>query len=158
MTKAELVEFIAEKADLTKADAGRALEAMIEGITEGLKKEGKVTFVGFGTFTAKKRAAREGRNPQTGETVKIAARVVPGFKAGSKLKDALNSFESKIKGFVMKSFLYFFIFYKSKTSLSYVPTHSFNFTKYHIFGKDINYNSLILRIHCLKNNSLIALI
>ena len=69
MTKAELVEFIAEKADLTKADAGRALEAMIEGITEGLKKEGKVTF---------------------GETVKIAARVVPGFKAGSKLKDALN--------------------------------------------------------------------
>ena len=86
----ELVEFIAEKADLTKADAGRALEAMIEGITEGLKKEGKVTFVGFGTFTAKKRAAREGRNPQTGETVKIAARVVPGFKAGSKLKDALN--------------------------------------------------------------------
>ena len=54
MTKAELVEFIAEKADLTKADAGRALEAMIEGITEGLKKEGKVTFVGFGTFTAKK--------------------------------------------------------------------------------------------------------
>ena len=90
MTKAELVEFIAEKADLTKADAGRALEAMIEGITEGLKKEGKVTFVGFGTFTAKKRAAREGRNPQTGETVKIAARVVPGFKAGSKLKDALN--------------------------------------------------------------------
>ncbi len=90
MTKAELVEFIAEKADLTKADAGRALEAMIEGITEGLKKEGKVTFVGFGTFTAKKRDAREGRNPQTGETVKIAARVVPGFKAGSKLKDALN--------------------------------------------------------------------
>ena len=84
MTKAELVEFIAEKADLTKADAGRALEAMIEGITEGLKKEGKVT------FTTKKRDAREGRNPQTGETVKIAARVVPGFKAGSKLKDALN--------------------------------------------------------------------
>ena len=80
MTKAELVEFIAEKADLTKADAGRALEAMIEGITEGLKKEGKVTFVGFGTFTAKKRAAREGRNPQTGETVKIAARVIQSWK------------------------------------------------------------------------------
>ena len=90
MTKAELVEFIAEKADLTKADAGRALDAMVEGVTKGLKEDGKVTLVGFGTFTAKKRAAREGRNPQTGETVKIAARVVPGFKAGSKLKDALN--------------------------------------------------------------------
>lgn len=90
MTKAELVEFMAEKADLTKADAARALDAMMEGVTKGLKKAGKVTLVGFGTFTAKKRAAREGRNPQTGATVKIAARVVPGFKAGSKLKDALN--------------------------------------------------------------------
>ena len=90
MTKAELVEFMAEKADLTKADAARALDAMMEGVTKGLKKEGKVTLVGFGTFTAKKRAAREGRNPQTGAAVKIAARVVPGFKAGSKLKDALN--------------------------------------------------------------------
>ena len=90
MTKAELVEFIAEKADLTKADANRALDAMMEGVTKGLKKEGKVTLVGFGTFVARKRDARTGRNPQTGETVKIAARVVPGFKAGSKLKDALN--------------------------------------------------------------------
>ena len=90
MTKAELVQFIAENADLTKADAGRALDAMVEGITKGLKEDGKVTLVGFGTFTAKERAAREGRNPQTGETVKIAARVVPGFKAGNKLKDSLN--------------------------------------------------------------------
>ena len=90
MSKTELVEFMAEKADLTKADAGRALDAMVEGVTKGLKEDGKVTLVGFGTFTAKKRDAREGRNPQTGETVKIAARVVPGFKAGSKLKDALN--------------------------------------------------------------------
>ena len=90
MTKAELVEFVAEKADLTKADAARALEAVVAGVTKGLKKEGKVTLVGFGTFTAKKRAARTGRNPQTGAEVKIAARVVPGFKAGSKLKDALN--------------------------------------------------------------------
>ena len=90
MTKAELVDFIAEKAELTKADAARALEAVIEGVTAGLKESGKVTLVGFGTFTAKEREAREGRNPQTGETVKIAARVVPGFKAGSKLKDALN--------------------------------------------------------------------
>lgn len=90
MTKAELVDYIAEKADLTKADAARALEAVMEGVTAGLKEAGKVTLVGFGTFTAKEREAREGRNPQTGETVKIAARVVPGFKAGSKLKDALN--------------------------------------------------------------------
>ena len=90
MTKAELVEFIAENADLTKADAARALEAVMEGVTTGLKESGKVTLVGFGTFTAKEREARTGRNPQTGETVKIAARVVPGFKAGSKLKDALN--------------------------------------------------------------------
>lgn len=90
MTKAELVQFIAESADLTKADAARALDAMVEGVTKGLKENGKVTLVGFGTFTAKERAAREGRNPQTGETVKIAARVVPGFKAGNKLKEALN--------------------------------------------------------------------
>ena len=90
MTQAELVQFIAETADLTKADATRALDAMVEGVTKGLKEEGKVTLVGFGTFTAKKREAREGRNPQTGETVKIAARVVPGFKAGNKLKESLN--------------------------------------------------------------------
>lgn len=90
MTKAWLVDFIAEKADLTKADAGRALDAMMEGVTKGLKKEGKVTLVGFGTFTAKRREGRTGRNPQTGEPVQIAARVVPGFKAGNKLKDALN--------------------------------------------------------------------
>ena len=90
MTKACLVEYIAENADLTKADAARALEAMLEGVTKGLKEEGKVTLVGFGTFSAKKREARTGRNPQTGETVESAARVVPGFKAGNKLKDALN--------------------------------------------------------------------
>ena len=90
MTKACLVEYIAENAGLTKADAARALEAMLEGVTKGLKEEGKVTLVGFGTFTAKEREARTGRNPQTGEEVQIAARVVPGFKAGNKLKDALN--------------------------------------------------------------------
>ena len=90
MTKAELVEFIAENADLTKADAARALDAFVEGVIEGLKKTGKVPLVGFGTFTAKQREAHMGRNPQTGEAVEIAARVVPGFKAGNKLKDALN--------------------------------------------------------------------
>lgn len=90
MTKAELIEFVADNADLTKADAARAIEAVMEGITEGLKEKGKVTLVGFGTFVKKEREARTGRNPQTGETVEIAARVVPAFKAGSKLKEALN--------------------------------------------------------------------
>ncbi len=90
MTKAELIEFIAENADLTKADAGRALEAMLDGIVEGLKTKKKVTLVGFGTFSARDRKARPGRNPQTGETVQISARIAPTFKAGNKLKDALN--------------------------------------------------------------------
>ena len=89
MTKAELVDFIAEKADLTKADAGRALEAMMEGVTNGLKETGKVTLVGFGTFTAKKREARTGRNPQTGKEIKIAAKKVPAFSAGKKFKDVV---------------------------------------------------------------------
>ena len=90
MGKQELVEFIAAKAGLTKADASRALDAAIEGITTGLKKEGKVALVGFGTFSAKERAAREGINPLTKETIKIPAKTVASFKAGSKLKDALN--------------------------------------------------------------------
>jgi DNA-binding protein HU-beta len=90
MTKNELVEFIAAKAGLTKSDANRALEATLEGIQTGLKKEGKVTLVGFGTFSAKKRAAREGINPLTKQPLKIAAKTVASFKAGSKLKDALN--------------------------------------------------------------------
>ena len=90
MTKNELVEFIAAKAGLTKADANPALEATLEGIQTGLKKEGKVTLVGFGTFSAKKRAAREGINPLTKQPLKIAAKTVASFKAGSKLKDALN--------------------------------------------------------------------
>ena len=90
MTKNELVELIAAKAGLTKADANRALEATLEGIQTGLKKEGKVALVGFGTFSAKKRAAREGINPLTKQPLKIAAKTVASFKAGSKLKDALN--------------------------------------------------------------------
>lgn len=90
MTKAELIAFVAETTGMTKADTGRALEATIEGIKKGLKKEGKVTLVGFGTFEAKKRAAREGRNPQTGAKVQIPARTVPTFKAGSQLKESVN--------------------------------------------------------------------
>lgn len=90
MTKNALVEFIAAKAGLTKADAARALEATLEGIENGLKKEGKVSLVGFGTFSAKKRAAREGINPLTKQPLKIPAKTIASFKAGSKLKDALN--------------------------------------------------------------------
>ena len=90
MTKAELVEFIAENADLTKADAARALESMMKGIEAGLKESGKVTITGFCTFATKAKAATTGRNPKTGETVKIAARTAVSIKAGSKLKDALN--------------------------------------------------------------------
>ena len=71
------------KCRLNKSWCTRALEALVEGVTEGLKKSKKVTLVGFGTFTAKKREAHTGRNPQTGEPVKIPARVVPGFKAGN---------------------------------------------------------------------------
>ncbi len=90
MGKTELVEFIAAKAGLSKADALRAVDAFVEGVVEGLKKEGKVALVGFGTFTAKKRDARDGINPLTKEPLHIPAKTVASFKAGSKLKDALN--------------------------------------------------------------------
>lgn len=90
MGKTELVEFIAAKAGLTKADALRAVDAFQEGIVEGLKKEGKVSLVGFGTFSAKKREARDGINPLTKEPLHIPAKTVASFKAGSKLKDTLN--------------------------------------------------------------------
>ena len=90
MSKTDLVTYVAENAGLTKADASRAVEAVIAGVEAGLKKEGKVTITGFATFTAKKKAAKNGRNPRTGETVKIPARPSVTIKAGSKLKDALN--------------------------------------------------------------------
>lgn len=90
MSKTDLVNFIAEETGLTKADSSRALEAMMSGVMEGLKKEGKVTLTGFCTFTAKNKAAKEARNPRTGEKVVIPARVAVSVKAGSKLKDALN--------------------------------------------------------------------
>ena len=90
MTKTDLVNFMAEEAGLTKADATRALEAFMKGVERGLKKEGKVGLTGFYTWTAKKKAAKEGRNPRTGATVKIPARVAVTGKAGSKLKEALN--------------------------------------------------------------------
>lgn len=90
MNKSELIDAIAAAADLSKADAGRALDATIEAVTGALKKGDSVSLVGFGTFAVKQRAAREGRNPQTGKTIQIAAATVPGFKAGKALKDAVN--------------------------------------------------------------------
>ena len=90
MNKTELIEHIAMNADLSKADAGRALEATLGAIKTTLRKGGAVTLVGFGTFAVGKRAARTGRNPRTGAAVKIKAAKVPKFKAGKGLKDALN--------------------------------------------------------------------
>ena len=90
MKKVEFVEAIAEKTGLSKADSTRALEAVFEVITEALKDGDKVPVAGFGTFAISKRAAREGRNPQTGAKVKIAARNAVVFKAGTALKDAVN--------------------------------------------------------------------
>ena len=90
MNKAELIDAIADAADLSKASAGHALDAAIESITKALKKGDSVTLVGFGTFSVRKRAARQGRNPRTGETIQIKASKVPGFKAGKALKDAIN--------------------------------------------------------------------
>ena len=90
MKKAELVEAIAAKTGLTKADANRALDATFEVITKALKKGERVPVAGFGTFNVSKRKAREGRNPQTGAKVKIAARKAVTFKAGTALKEVVN--------------------------------------------------------------------
>ncbi len=90
MTKTDLVNYIAEETGLTKADATRALDSMMNGVIKGLKESKKVALTGFVTFTAKDKAASKGRNPRTGEVVDIPARVAVTGKAGSKLKDALN--------------------------------------------------------------------
>lgn len=90
MNKAELIEAIAAAVDLPKATAARTLDAMTSTITSALKVGDSVSLVGFGTFAVKPRAAREGRNPQTGATLKIAAANLPSFKAGKTLKDAVN--------------------------------------------------------------------
>ena len=90
MNKTELIEHIAKQADISKAAATRALEALIGGVTKSLKKGDSVTVVGFGTFGVTKRAARSGRNPRTGATIKIKAAKVPKFRPGKALKDALN--------------------------------------------------------------------
>ena len=90
MKKVELIESVAAKAGITKADAGRAVDATFASITEALVKGDKVQLVGFGTFAIYERAARVGRNPQTGAEVQIAARKAVTFKAGAALKDAVN--------------------------------------------------------------------
>lgn len=90
MKKAELVELVAEKAGLTKADATRAIEALFDTIKDAMVKGDKVAIPGFGTFSVGKRAAREGRNPQTGAVVKIEACNTAKFKSASALKEALN--------------------------------------------------------------------
>jgi len=90
VNKNELIEAIAKTADISKAAAGRALDGAVKAITVSLKKGGMVTLVGFGTFYVGKRAARTGRNPQTGASIKIKAAKVPKFRAGKALKDAVN--------------------------------------------------------------------
>ena len=89
MNKSELIDAIADKGGLSKADAGKALDAAIASVTEALKAGDTVTLVGFGTFSVKERAARTGRNPQTGATLEIKASKVPSFKAGKGLKDSV---------------------------------------------------------------------
>lgn len=90
MNKTELIDAVAETADLTKADSSRAVDAVIAAVTKALKAGDAVTLVGFGTFQVRDRAARTGRNPKTGDTIKIAASKNPSFKAGKALKDAVN--------------------------------------------------------------------
>jgi len=90
MTKAELIAKAAKDAKITKTAAGKALDSIIDGITKALKKGGRVSLVGFGTFSVSKRKARTGRNPQTGKPIKIAAKKVAKFKAGSELRKAVK--------------------------------------------------------------------
>ncbi len=90
MNKSELIDAIAASSGLTKADAGRALDGFISAVTGALSKGDSVTLVGFGTYSVKERAARTGRNPQTGREINISAARVPNFKAGKTLKDALQ--------------------------------------------------------------------
>lgn len=90
MNKGDLISKIADSASITKGQSEDALNAVLDGITEALKNDDSVTLIGFGTFSVSHRAARAGRNPQTGETIQIAAKNLAKFKAGKKLTDALN--------------------------------------------------------------------
>lgn len=97
MNKSELIDSIAGTADISRAAAGRALDAVIEAVTNEVAKGGSVAIMGFGTFSATKRAARTGRNPQTGKEIKIAASVVPKFKPGAGFKGAVAKKAGKSK-------------------------------------------------------------
>ena len=90
MNKSQLIDKIADGAEISKAAAGRALDSFIDAVSDALKEGDQVALVGFGTFAVRERAARTGRNPQTGQTIEIAAAKVPAFKAGKALKDAVN--------------------------------------------------------------------
>jgi len=90
MNKSQLIDAVAESSDISKAAAGRAVDALLDIITDSLKKRDAVTLVGFGTFAVRQRAARSGRNPRTGETIQIRASSTPVFKPGKALKDAVN--------------------------------------------------------------------
>ncbi|MBP1931979.1 HU family DNA-binding protein [Ammoniphilus resinae] len=90
MTKTDLVAYVAEKAELTKKDSGKAVDAVFEAIESSLKKGEKVQLIGFGNFEVRERAARKGRNPQTGEEIEIAASKLPAFSAGKALKESVN--------------------------------------------------------------------
>lgn len=90
MTKQGLIDYVADKVNMSKAEAGRAVDAVLDGIVSGLKNEEEVVLTGFGKFSVKTRAAREGINPATKEKISIPEKKVPGFKAGSKLKDAIK--------------------------------------------------------------------
>jgi DNA-binding protein HU-beta len=90
MNKADFIGAVASAGELSKADAARAVDAVIDVVKDALKKGDSISLVGFGTFQVRKRAAREGRNPRTGDTIKIDASNIPSFKAGKALKDAVN--------------------------------------------------------------------
>ena len=89
MNKTELIEVVSSKAEVTKAEAGRVVNAVLDAVNEGLKKDGKVVLPGFGSFEVRSRTARVGRNPRTGEQIKIKASKVPAFKPGKGMKDAV---------------------------------------------------------------------
>jgi DNA-binding protein HU-beta len=95
MNKQELIDAMASESGLTKADAKRALDAFIDTVSGGLKKGDRIALVGFGSFSISERSAREGRNPQTGKTIKIAAKKVVKFKAGAELAGMVNSAKKK---------------------------------------------------------------
>ncbi len=90
MKKQDFIRAVADSANVSQSTASDVFDAVVDTITDAMKKDDKLTFVGFGTFSVKERAARQGRNPRTGETINIAAAKIPSFKAGKALKDAVN--------------------------------------------------------------------